>query len=376
MDSDSSNSSIRNCTNPALYNNDTQRLAVAKCIDKEFINIIIGAGGNRIALVSFSTTLANYTLFSGNGTALNSTIEDYSQGGWTCISCAINKAFELLRDYSNSTRKKYVIVMTDGVANRRATAGCYYNDVETAGEGTDFACEDQGGFSHFETANASNWTDFASGSTNEIYSIAPENSSFGFASGESSKLFKWNGATWSEFQDLGNNDLYGIDLLNTTLGYAVGASGKIYKWNGVTWAQDTDTGNEVFHGVAIFNSTLAFAAAEGGLIYKFNGTAWSENASLGNYDLYDVKFVNRSWAFAVGASGKIYRWAGGSWAQYVDTGNQAWHVLSIVNSTTVFVAGSSGAIYRNNSNFKRISLCLFRRSLGSGTRRSLYRNAH
>jgi len=344
MDSDNSGV-IRNCTDPLLYNASTQRLSVAKCIDKEFVNIIIGAGGNRMALVSFSTDLSNYTAFLTNGTSLNSTIESYNQGGWTCIACSINKAFELLREFSNSSRKKYVIVMSDGVANRRANGGCAFNDAESA-TGTDFACEDEGGFSHYESANTSNWTDYYSGVANEINSIAAENESFAFAVGASSKLFKWNGAAWSQNASLGSYILYGIDLLNATLGYAVGASGKIYKWNGAAWAQDNDTGSNVFYGVSVFNSTLAFAVGDGGLIYKWNGAAWSQNASLGSYTLYDVKFVNGSWAFAVGTEGKIYRWAGGNWAQYQDTGSQTWHGLSIVNSTTVFVAGSGGAIYK------------------------------
>ena len=123
MDSGSTGIS-RSCSDPLLYDSSTQRLSVAKCIDKNFVQSILGGNGNRVALVSFDDDVVNKTLFTTDGTYLNNTIDSYRPGGATCIACAINKAYELLSQYSGSNRLRQVIVMSDGVTSLRGAAWC------------------------------------------------------------------------------------------------------------------------------------------------------------------------------------------------------------------------------------------------------------
>ncbi len=110
---------IRDCSDPHLYDNDTRRISLAKCLDKQFIDIVLNESEeahNRIWLVDFNDQ-ANY-YFSENKTLLKNHVDNYpdSPSGGTCICCAINMAYNLLNTYSNSSRKKFVIVMTDGLA--------------------------------------------------------------------------------------------------------------------------------------------------------------------------------------------------------------------------------------------------------------------
>jgi len=103
-------------TNP-LFQPDTQRLALAKCLDKYFVDIILNTTGNRVGLVHFSTNAYDSTgvgLTSDN-TTLFTAIDSYTAYGGTCICCAINKAYEILNSQSNENRTKFIIVMTDGI---------------------------------------------------------------------------------------------------------------------------------------------------------------------------------------------------------------------------------------------------------------------
>ena len=103
-------------TNP-LFLPDTQRLALAKCLDKYFVDTILNTSGNRVALVHFSTSGYDSTglgLIDDNST-LHTAIDNYNANGGTCICCAINKAYEILNSDSNATMNKYIIVMTDGI---------------------------------------------------------------------------------------------------------------------------------------------------------------------------------------------------------------------------------------------------------------------
>ncbi|MEM4255371.1 MAG: VWA domain-containing protein [Candidatus Norongarragalinales archaeon] len=350
MDQDGVSGTARNCNDPLLYDDSTKRISVAKCVDQNFVQKIFEGVGNRVALVSFSAGISNYTEFTNDTVYLNNTINSYPAGGGTCIACAINKAFELIAQQSpvGNNRTKHVIVMSDGVANYRGAGWCALDDAESSG--LEYFPGDWGGFVHYDPFNASNWTDYSYGGSNDVFSIAPLNSSFAVAAGLSGKFFGWNGTGWSETQDTGSHDFYGISLLNSTFGFAVGTSGKIYQLNGGSWVQNTDQGSQTYRSVSAWDASsnvlIAGYSGSTGQLLKWNGgTSWTLT-SVSNYQFYDVKHVNSSWAFAVGSSGKIYRWNGANWAEYQDTGSQTWRALSVINSSAVYVAGSGGAIYR------------------------------
>lgn len=123
----------RNCTDPHLYDSDTKRISLAKCLDKLVVDEILEIPGNRVALAAFygDETPPNkgriyQELPSSNGTYLKSKIDAYVPQGGTCICCGINDAYKILNEQSNPTRRKYIIVMSDGIPTHtcQASSGC------------------------------------------------------------------------------------------------------------------------------------------------------------------------------------------------------------------------------------------------------------
>ncbi|MEM2121401.1 MAG: vWA domain-containing protein [Candidatus Woesearchaeota archaeon] len=108
----------RTCDNPDLYHkDDTRRVSVAKCVDIEFVNVIMNFSGNRLWLVDFND-YANY-YYSTSKELLINRINNYpnNPSGGTCICCAINLAYEILQNFSGPSRSKFVVVMSDGIPN-------------------------------------------------------------------------------------------------------------------------------------------------------------------------------------------------------------------------------------------------------------------
>ncbi len=310
--SGSGSSIIRNCSDPLLYNSNTQRLSLAKCLDEQFIYTILSGNNNRVGLVAFSSSANNVVNLTSNITLLNNTIQAYVPSGGTCVSCAINRAYLILQsDSQSSTRQKYIITMTDGAANIRSTNLCYNI------EGT--------------------------GSNNSISSAPIQVGSVG-ASAKFSPSTGWQ-SIWSGL----NPQLNNIDSIDNSLAYAVASNYEIWRWNGTVWRSHIDLGNQNLYGIDLLNTTLGFAVGASGKIVKYNGTNWSEFQDMGTIDIRDIKFVNQSSALAVGYSGKIYRWNGtGNWLELTDIGNQNFRSLDIFNSSYGLAVGGNGAIWRFN----------------------------
>ncbi|MEM5792973.1 MAG: vWA domain-containing protein, partial [Candidatus Aenigmatarchaeota archaeon] len=118
----------RSCTDPNLYNPSTKRISLAKCLAIDFVQQILNTTGNRIGLVGYSgvpnylcsdpsNPIRSYHNLTNNSTSLISQINTYTPSGATGICGAIRKARTILHDQSNSSRQKFIIVMTDGLAN-------------------------------------------------------------------------------------------------------------------------------------------------------------------------------------------------------------------------------------------------------------------
>ncbi len=131
---DSDNTGVaRNCSDPHLYDSDTKKVSVAKCLDKMVIDTILDIPGNRVALAAFygddgspnKGRIYNASL-SSNSSYLKSRIDAYNTEGGTCICCGINTAYKMLSEQSSSGRRKYVIVMSDGIPTHtcQAASGC------------------------------------------------------------------------------------------------------------------------------------------------------------------------------------------------------------------------------------------------------------
>ncbi len=123
----------RDCNDSNLYDDDTERLSLAKCLDKTFISTILNNSGNRVALSGFygdsgppnKGRVYEETL-TDDAAYLQGKVNAYSAQGGTCICCAINDAYKILFEESNPSRKKFIIVMSDGIPTHtcQASSGC------------------------------------------------------------------------------------------------------------------------------------------------------------------------------------------------------------------------------------------------------------
>ncbi|MEM5772670.1 MAG: VWA domain-containing protein, partial [Candidatus Aenigmatarchaeota archaeon] len=109
----------RKCYEDELYSVSTKRISLARCLDINFTKEILSVPGNRIALVAFDGTnnCINSTPLTNDFIFLSNIINNYKPLGGTCIACAINEAYKILNQSSDNSRQKFIVLMTDGLAN-------------------------------------------------------------------------------------------------------------------------------------------------------------------------------------------------------------------------------------------------------------------
>ncbi|MCW1303563.1 MAG: DUF2341 domain-containing protein [Candidatus Parvarchaeota archaeon] len=111
------------------------RIRLARKLDKDFVDYVIGKGHN-VGLVAYGTQVVSSHMLTNDTSALKLIIDSYdATAGQTCISCAINKSIELLKD---SNKRKVVVLMSDGAANIMLNGS--YNEVAAKEEAKQLAC--------------------------------------------------------------------------------------------------------------------------------------------------------------------------------------------------------------------------------------------
>ncbi|MDI6825582.1 MAG: VWA domain-containing protein [Candidatus Aenigmarchaeota archaeon] len=117
-----------NDPNNPIFAPTTSRISLARCLDKDFTEIILNASGNRVGLVAYRDSTYSYHNLSTNKAELFNQINSYTANGGTCICCGINKAYEILNAQSNETRDKFLILMSDGIPSHKCSStGCEGN---------------------------------------------------------------------------------------------------------------------------------------------------------------------------------------------------------------------------------------------------------
>lgn len=128
------------CRYTPVCGSDTTKLSLYKNAGKQFVNISLNISGNRMGLVDFTETnthpvyidscspsSSTTAIFADSIARTNNLISDKAQvssvidatASWwgTCTCCGMNKAVDMLNAQSNSQRKKYIVLMSDGAAN-------------------------------------------------------------------------------------------------------------------------------------------------------------------------------------------------------------------------------------------------------------------
>ena len=86
---------------------------------KLFVDIVLNSSINRLGLVGYKNTFSNtnYHNISTNITSLKNEVNSWYASSSTCICCGVNKAVSDLVSYSNSSKSRSIVVMSDGQAN-------------------------------------------------------------------------------------------------------------------------------------------------------------------------------------------------------------------------------------------------------------------
>lgn len=349
MDSDITGTA-RNCTDANLYAPSTKRISLAKCLDSSFVSTILNAtNASRISLVQFSTSANSYTPLTRNFSLLSSTINNYVASGATCVSCAINRAYEILKNESSPDRKKFIVVMTDGVANQRSTPTCTDLTAASGIESLRVAGGANGKLLH-ENISAE-WNNELNPGTNTINGIEFNSSQKGFSVGASGTILEWNGTGWSSKTSPTTSTLSGISSYNETYALAVSTSGNVLKYNGTAWSiAATISNNPSLNAISIGNATYALAVGSRqnrGRVYRTldGGLSWTEVDTLGaNTNLRGVKTFSSGEAWAVGDGGLIRYGNGITWTTQSSPVSDTLYALDGRNSTELIAVGGTNGV--------------------------------
>ena len=109
----------------AYSDSDVRRTLLAQCVDKELVDTVMNFSGNRIWPVFIYDDEIRWYNNPTSKAGIKGYIDSFPNGkGKTCISCAINLANDILLNFSNSSRKKFIIIMTDGCPTHCPSGNC------------------------------------------------------------------------------------------------------------------------------------------------------------------------------------------------------------------------------------------------------------
>jgi hypothetical protein len=115
----------------AYSRTDPRKTELASCLADDFVVSVMNYSGNRVwpVMIYHGNPGSSVTLDWLNNPENNDSILNFistrPQGkGETCLACSINKAYEIFQNFSNSSRKKFIVLMTDGVPTNCAQGSC------------------------------------------------------------------------------------------------------------------------------------------------------------------------------------------------------------------------------------------------------------
>jgi hypothetical protein len=109
----------------AYADNDVRRTLLAQCVDNNLVDTVMNYSGNHVWPVFIYNDKAVWYNNPSNKAAIEGYINSYANGkGQTCYACALNLAHDILMNFSNSSRKKFVIFMSDGAPTHCASGSC------------------------------------------------------------------------------------------------------------------------------------------------------------------------------------------------------------------------------------------------------------
>lgn len=115
---------------------DARKTHLARCLDNDLVNTVMNFSGNRVWPVFYHNNNVEWYNNPNDKEAIEGYISTFGpQGkGETCISCAINQAYDILNTYSNESRSKFIVLMSDGAPTHCADGSCTSTSTEYGNE--------------------------------------------------------------------------------------------------------------------------------------------------------------------------------------------------------------------------------------------------
>ena len=155
-------SNLCGCRYNTICQNDTRKLDIYINSSKQFVDTLFDTSGNKVGLVEFSSDYGNVykdnclsaspttTPFpdsivrlnniTSNKTQLISKIDATEDWWGTCTCCGINKAVEIIQSQQSQSRKKFIVLMSDGVATVQCTQQPNSTAIDDAVQSASDAC--------------------------------------------------------------------------------------------------------------------------------------------------------------------------------------------------------------------------------------------
>ena len=137
-------SDLCGCRYNTICQNDVRKVDIYINSSKQFVNTLFNISGNKAGIVEFSSpnpssvyantcsqssptttvfpdSIARINNLTSNKNQITSTIDSTSTYWNTCTCCGMNKGVENLESQNNPSRKKYIVLMSDGVATDTCT---------------------------------------------------------------------------------------------------------------------------------------------------------------------------------------------------------------------------------------------------------------
>lgn len=398
--------------NNKIFWGNNSRMSLARCLDIGFVTTILKISGNRVGLVAYnSNPIGSYLNLTSNLTAVingSSGISKYTANGGTAICAGIRKAKQMLRDQGSYDRRKFILVMTDGLANYQ----CNDTNIESLGVCNPDDCTSSN--NHCVSVGDGYGCLYnvipvysSSERRGEIFnlSVIPFNNPDALVVGDSNakRGYNFSNGRWVNISSYttGFNSLgYTATIFNMT------GDGKFdlitsnfsninpqgYFWNGTGWTSNNSlvsglpnrtVAGDIIYNFSKNNKFTLFAGNSTGYIlgYAWNGTSWVLNNSLANgigdqgTNTFPAVAFNvtgdGNWTMIIGRTSSaslvgLY-WNGTSWktnAAYVNglsadtsyaytpsitynlTSNRYHLLLGVRDGTTYFFAWDSGKWYK------------------------------
>ncbi len=137
---------------------DARKTHLARCLDNELVEIVMNYSGNRVWPVFYHDDVVKWYNNPEAKDAIEGYISSFGPQGKekTCISCAINRAYDILDAYSNDSRSKFIVLMSDGLPTHCPDGSCTSASSIYGNEICQGFC-DENGQSGCDNGNATNF---------------------------------------------------------------------------------------------------------------------------------------------------------------------------------------------------------------------------